>query len=90
MNIYVTRCKFVVNGRNINLYTDNDIFKIQNIVFSARRDETIVHVAVINRLLAEGIENIMNEKTRGSVIDKKKKVITNKQTANIKNNEVKD
>ncbi|KAH3831761.1 hypothetical protein DPMN_105031 [Dreissena polymorpha] len=84
MNIYVTRCKFMINRQNTTFFTDNDIFEIQDIVLSTRLDGKPVDIGEINRLLAEGIENIMKEKTKGTVIfiqiRRRKVVLTKKQS----------
>ncbi|KAH3798033.1 hypothetical protein DPMN_151623 [Dreissena polymorpha] len=59
LNIYNTRSRFLINGKNVPLFIDDHLKQIQRLVQQVRVDGRPVDVASTNKQLAESIESAM-------------------------------
>ncbi|KAH3890487.1 hypothetical protein DPMN_014569 [Dreissena polymorpha] len=74
LNIYNTRSRFLINGKNVPLFIDDHLKQIQRLVQQVRVDGRPVDVASTNKQLAESIESAMRvSKPAGCVNQNTKK-----------------
>ena len=65
INAYTTRCSLLINGKNSELFLDNDIRHIHNIMSSTKINGTNIDVQRLNQCLTANFEQALLALTNG-------------------------
>jgi hypothetical protein len=65
INAYTTRCSLLINGKSSELFLDNDIRHIHNIMSSTKINGTNIDVHRLNQCLAANLEQALHALTNG-------------------------
>ena len=66
VNLYYTKCSFLVNGRSFDRFLQEDLKKIHTVIESAKVDGKAVDIAELNEVLAKQLSGVLNLNSKQS------------------------
>ena len=60
VNMYYTKCSFLVNGRSVDRFLQEDLKKLHTVIESAKVDGKAVDIAELNKILAKQLSGVLN------------------------------
>ena len=61
MNMYYTKCSFLVNGRSVDRFLQEDLKKIHTVIKSAKVDGKAVDIDALNKILAKQLSGVLEQ-----------------------------
>ena len=61
INVYLTKCSLLINGKNVEKFIDDDIKEIHNIMSQTKINGVNIDVSLLNQALALKLEEALSE-----------------------------